>query len=142
MSGSALRFIPDPTATASRIHSSASVIQTMLKIRDDVGELIREYRKSRGMSQRDLSETMGRRSLQAQISHWERGAIMPDLDSLRDVAAALEVPVEAFCLGGSEFIGALDIMIAKHEVLLEELRAMRDAAVQAAEGKEPAKPSK
>jgi transcriptional regulator with XRE-family HTH domain len=50
------------------------------------GVLLREARRRSGLSQAELGDRFGRR--QTQIARWERGAVLPSLETLRDLVRA------------------------------------------------------
>lgn len=50
------------------------------------GLLLREARRRAGLSQAELGERVGR--LQTQIARWERGAVLPSLETLRELVRA------------------------------------------------------
>ena len=50
------------------------------------GSLIREARLLAGLSQGELGERVGKD--RAQIARWERGAVQPSFETLRDLIAA------------------------------------------------------
>jgi transcriptional regulator with XRE-family HTH domain len=58
----------------------------------NVGARIREHRKAKGLSQVELGQKVG--LSQKTITNYERGEREPSLDTLRDLAKALEVPFE------------------------------------------------
>lgn len=56
-----------------------------------VGRNIRRLREDKGLSQVDLSKKAG--IVQPQISRWERGLNLPQLDGLMKIAHALDIHV-------------------------------------------------
>ena len=63
----------------------------------NIGNTIRELRVHRGMSQAELAERIGKK--RSAVGNYESGAREPDLNTLRALAGALNVPVAAL-LGG------------------------------------------
>ncbi len=61
-----------------------------------VGARIKRERERRGLSQSALAHRMPAHVSASQISRWERGRAFPELRSLAELAAALDVPLEAF----------------------------------------------
>lgn len=59
--------------------------------REMVGEVLREIRTERGLSQQGLADLLGC-TLQA-ISHWERGLHLPSRPALLDISERLGVEV-------------------------------------------------
>ena len=58
-----------------------------------IGEIIKEYRKNKYMTQAQLGEMLFV-SKQA-VSKWERNATLPDIDMLRKISSVLDIPVGA-----------------------------------------------
>ncbi len=65
--------------------------------RGNVGEVIRQARIKQGITQVDLSVRMGYKpeSLGISVRKWETGKALPPLDKIRDLAAILDVPIDA-----------------------------------------------
>ena len=59
-----------------------------------IGKRIRAARRSQDISQEALAEAVGRST--AALSNIERGASLPPLDTLLQIAEALEVPIATF----------------------------------------------
>lgn len=57
----------------------------------DFGKKVKEIRKSKGLSQRELGEKMG--ITQQTIAQYERAIEQPKLTTVRKLAEALEVPI-------------------------------------------------
>ena len=53
---------------------------------------VKEYRKEKGLSQKDLSALLGIR--RQTISDWERGEFMPNQDNLKKLAQIFEVDIK------------------------------------------------
>lgn len=56
-----------------------------------IGEKIKEYRKKRDLSQRDFAKLL--KVANGTISLWENNLRVPDLDTIKDISAVLEVPI-------------------------------------------------
>lgn len=65
-----------------------------------VGELIFGLRKEKGLTQKQLAETMN--ISDRTISKWERGLGCPDISLLRELSEVLEVNIEKILLGNLE----------------------------------------
>ena len=63
----------------------------------NIGNTIRQLRMDRNMSQAELAERIGKK--RSAVGNYESGVREPDLDTLRALAGALNVPVAAL-LGG------------------------------------------
>ena len=68
----------------------------LAEFRVRVGARIRGERERRGWSQSALAHRMPEHVSVSQISRWENGRAFPELRSLAELAAALEVPMESF----------------------------------------------
>ena len=66
---------------------------------DNLGNTIRELRQSKGLSQAELAERIGKK--RSAVGNYESGTREPDLETLRALAEALNVSVAAL-LGGDE----------------------------------------
>ena len=55
----------------------------------NIGEKIRQIRKSKGMTQQQLAEGIGVK--RAVVSKYETGSIIPSLDTIKEIADALNV---------------------------------------------------
>lgn len=64
-----------------------------------IGERIREARKARGMTQRELGERSG--IAEPTIRKYESGRLNPKIETLQKLAEALDTPVCALCCGGA-----------------------------------------
>ncbi|WP_409228731.1 helix-turn-helix domain-containing protein [Gudongella sp. SC589] len=64
----------------------------MSEISTEIGKRIRSLRKSRKMTLQDLAEMISKSK--ATISKYEKGEITVDIETLYDIAAALQVHVE------------------------------------------------
>ena len=63
-----------------------------------IGENIKKVRKQKHMTQRELAEALGMRD--AAISKYEKGIVTPPLETLKQLADVLQVPI-AYLLSGS-----------------------------------------
>ena len=70
----------------------------MKRMREEIGGLIRNLRKSRGLSQMQLAEMVG--VSYQQIQKYEKGTDNVSVDRLRQLAKALEMPVTGFFPSG------------------------------------------
>lgn len=61
-----------------------------------IGQLIREMRKARGMTQMDLSELLG--VSYQQVQKYEKGSDNISVERLKQIARAVDVPVTFFIL--------------------------------------------
>ena len=64
------------------------------------GKKLRELRKEKGVSQKDLGEYLN--VCNQAVSFWETGSREPDLDTLRDIAKYFDTSVD-YLLGLAEF---------------------------------------
>src|SRR3954447_18647872 len=71
------RLAPGSSSSVSRTHMIYSVTS---------GTLLREARRRAGLSQTELGRLTGRP--QTQIARWERGAVLPSLETLRELVRA------------------------------------------------------
>lgn len=53
---------------------------------EKIGKTIRDRRKARGWSQKQLAERLGAPGMQMQVSLWERGKVVPTMESLARLA--------------------------------------------------------
>lgn len=60
---------------------------------NDLGSKIREYRKSKGMTQETLAQLIGVK--RAVISKYETNFISPSIDMLNKIASALDIPISS-----------------------------------------------
>jgi transcriptional regulator with XRE-family HTH domain len=91
-----------------------------------VGAYITILRKTKKMTQSKLAEILGIRH-QA-VSNWERGAALPDVTLLLDLAAALGTTVDNLLSAGrddfkgnEEIMSNIEIEAVNEEQMLEEL---------------------
>ncbi len=60
-----------------------------------IGQKIRKLRQEKGMTQKQLGEKLGQLS-QQQIGQWETGKANPKIETLKKIAAALEINISEF----------------------------------------------
>ena len=77
---------------------------------------IKKYRKAKGMSQEELA--VGLHVVRQTVSKWEKGLSVPDAQVLIDMAALLEVSVNAL-LG-------IDVPVDNSKALAEELARVNE----------------
>jgi transcriptional regulator with XRE-family HTH domain len=65
-----------------------------MRIQDRIGIRVREIRKARNLTQEGLAEKIGR-SVDT-VSLFERGKIVPNLDTLEALSNGLEIPMRDF----------------------------------------------
>jgi transcriptional regulator with XRE-family HTH domain len=65
---------------------------------EKIGSVIRQARKAAGKKQGELADALG--VPQSQVSDWERGAVVPGVESLKKIGPAIHIDV-------SVLIGAL-----------------------------------
>lgn len=66
------------------------------RTRAEIGELIRTARELKGMSMTELGRRTGyvkQQTASAAVKRWETGELAVPLEKVRDVAEALEIPV-------------------------------------------------
>ncbi len=64
-----------------------------MSIKDVLGEVLKEAREKRGLSQKEVSDKMGYGTAQF-VSNWERGLSSPPIESLKSLAELYEMPGE------------------------------------------------
>ncbi|MBR5751686.1 MAG: helix-turn-helix domain-containing protein, partial [Clostridia bacterium] len=94
------------------------------------GALISRLRKQAGYTQAGLAQRLGI-SYQA-VSSWERGASMPDIGKLRDLANALNTTVDHILSGDAESIPAPRAAMPAFETPAPESKEEESAAEPAA----------
>lgn len=65
-----------------------------MNIRDYMASMIREFRKSKGLSTEELGELVGRS--RSAVESWESGRTQPDADKLIELCRVLEVDIPDF----------------------------------------------
>ncbi|TLS37774.1 helix-turn-helix domain-containing protein [Pseudalkalibacillus caeni] len=60
----------------------------------DIGKLIRKYRKNRKLTMKQLGDKINKS--EAAVSQYETSKREPDLNTLKDIADALQVPFSTF----------------------------------------------
>lgn len=98
------------------------------------GELIRELRKAKGMSQMGLAELLD--VSYQQIQKYEKGASSISVDRLRQIAQALGVPASAFFLSDrgmvAETPAAYGKLTDEEQLLLQLFRRINDRKLKQA----------
>ncbi len=85
-----------------------------------LGKTISKYRKVKSLKQSELAEMLG--VTQSYIARWETDRIRPRKNSLKQLAEALEVPVEKLLIGGKEGLASsLDIEDVELVEMLTEI---------------------
>lgn len=70
------------------------------KERKMIGKNIKQLRKARGLTQKELADKLG--VTQSAVGNWEAGIRNPRAADLLNIAEALEVPVGTVVLGEDE----------------------------------------
>ena len=78
------------------VGAHANPDDVLAEFRLRVGARIRRERERRGLSQSALAHRMTEHVSVSQISRWENGRAYPELRSLAQLAAALDVAMETF----------------------------------------------
>jgi transcriptional regulator with XRE-family HTH domain len=95
-----IAFKPDAIAlhrlSAKTLSSIGEMKMNSRQIRDNtsIGSLLRQYRKTRGMSQTALASRIG--VTYQQIQKYEKGATALTIERLKQLADALNVPINEF----------------------------------------------
>ncbi len=87
-----------------------------------IGQIIKEARKARGMTQMTLSELMG--VSYQQVQKYEKGSDNISVERLKQIAKAVSVPVTLFFPGAADTVSeapAVYAKTAKDEAALLEL---------------------
>ncbi len=94
----------------------------------EIGSLIKELRKSKGMSQMGLAEIVG--VSYQQIQKYEKGIDNLNIIRLRQIAAALDVPATFFLTLGSDRVAEARAVYGKptdeEQFLLKLFRGIKD----------------
>lgn len=99
----------------------------------EFGRRLRAARDERGLSQRDLAQRL--RTGASQVSRYEGGTQLPNLETLMAIAEALHMDVDELLygrkgVGGPHDAGVKDVRLLERMRELEKLdRQARDAAV-------------
>lgn len=99
----------------------------------EFGRRLRVMREERGLSQRDLAARLHTRP--PQISRYENGSQLPNLETLTSLAAILNTAVDELALGrkdatASDALGIKDVRLIERMRELEQLdRKSRDTAI-------------
>jgi ribosome-binding protein aMBF1 (putative translation factor) len=70
------------------LHALADLADVADRYASTVGQAIRSARQSAGVSQAELARRIG--AQQPIIARWESGAVVPRIDALRGIIAALQ----------------------------------------------------
>ena len=68
----------------------------------NLGARVRQFRNMRGLSLRELAARAG--TTPSMLSQMENNGVNPSINTLKSLAAALQVPLEALTVGGSGFV--------------------------------------
>lgn len=79
----------------------------------EIGKRIRQYRESRGMSQKELASKIGVSN--SRVSNWEKGINRPDADILAELCRALQVSPSAL----------LDVRLSTDELTDQERKVIQ-----------------
>jgi transcriptional regulator with XRE-family HTH domain len=86
------------------------------------GEIIKELRKSKGITQEELGNMVGRK--QNQISEWENGKIQPNPDDIFNICKALNVSVSRFYGVDDEYEPVIEVAKDKQLTPEQIIKAM------------------
>jgi transcriptional regulator with XRE-family HTH domain len=76
-----------------------------------IGQVIKEARKARGMTQMKLSELIG--VSYQQVQKYEKGSDNISVERLKQIAKAINVPITLFFPGGTEAVAEAPAVYAK-----------------------------
>ncbi len=82
-------------------------------LRLEIGRRICQYRKERGLSQKEFAELIG--ASNSRVSNWEQGRNGPDADMLADICRVLKVTPSEL----------LDIHLSEDDVTHQEWKVLR-----------------
>lgn len=99
-----------------------------------IGENIKRLRKEKNITQKELGERMGGIS-QQQIGQWENGNKYPKLETIRKIAAALQVTIGELNPEWEEFSRTDIENDLKYGFPLDELRILQDYRILNDSGK-------
>lgn len=93
-----------------------------------IGQLIKEFRKTRGMSQMKLAEIVG--VSYQQIQKYEKGTSKISIERLKQISNALQTPVNLFFQPVKEVVSETPAIYGKtthdEELLLQLFRKIKD----------------
>jgi len=99
-----------------------------------IGQIIKEARKARGMTQMKLSELIG--VSYQQVQKYEKGSDNISVERLKQIAKAVNVPVTLFFPGAAEVVAEAPAVYAKtaedEATLLELYRRIKSQKVKKA----------
>ncbi len=100
----------------------------MKRYKKTTGQLVKEYRKTKGISQMELAEIIG--VSYQQVQKYEKGANRISVDRLKQIANALDVPISKFFssekLMVSETPAVYGKMADDEQYLLQLFRSIKD----------------
>lgn len=99
-----------------------------------VGQIVKEVRKAKGMTQMGLAEMVG--VSYQQIQKYEKGLDNISVDRLKQIAKVLDVPVTLFFASEKETVAeapaAYGKMADDEHLLLQRFRSLKDRKVKKA----------
>lgn len=108
--------------------------KTAVYKRKTTGQIVKEYRKAKGMSQMDLAEMIG--VSYQQVQKYEKGTNRISIDRLKQIAKALDVPINEFFspekLVVSETRAAYGKITDDEQLLLHLFREIKNKKVKKA----------
>ncbi len=100
----------------------------------NAGQLIREFRKAKGLTQMELSEIVG--VSYQQIQKYENSIDNISVDRLKQIAKALDVPITLFFPSNKEMVAetpaAYGKLVDDEHLLLQHFRGIKDKKVKKA----------
>lgn len=102
--------------------------------RKTTGQIMKEYRKAKGMSQMELAEVIG--VSYQQVQKYEKGINRISVDRLKQIAKALDVPINEFFLSEEMVVSETQADYGKmtddEQLLLHLFRKIKDKKVKKA----------
>jgi repressor LexA len=89
------------------IEKKVLFLSRVIYMSDEVGGRIQKARRGAGLTQAELAVKIGEKN--TTISNWEKGVSRPDIDALRDLAAALSVDADYLLTGNVRPFDAHDV---------------------------------
>ncbi len=86
----------------------------MFNARENLSKNIQKYRKQMNMSQKELADAVGAKSLTT-VSSWERGANAPDIETICKLCEVFKIPVSEL-IGFAYFDSVTDLDTLKKEL--------------------------
>jgi transcriptional regulator with XRE-family HTH domain len=114
---------PDFESRVTLVSMKAKEVSNRKMLMQVFGQRVRKLRLQRGLTQRQLAELAGCETLL--ISRYERGAGLPNLDTLVALAGALQVSTDELALGRKPSEGSGEIVI-QNVVLLDRFRSLQN----------------